>query len=92
MFNLLELYDIPNRQLLFIGNGYISYSDYIVLYEKLREIGELPDSTSLFGTIRGAREKVIEDVYSTEFFGRCFGRKEGSLLNGPSEEFPEVLV
>ena len=79
-------------ELSFFGSSHAAFSDQKVLYEQLRKRGGIPDMGDYFGTIEGERQKVLEDAYLTEFFGRCFGRREGNLLDGPSKKFPEVVV
>jgi len=79
-------------ELSFMGSSHLAFSDQKILYEQLKKTGGLPDLGDVYGTIGGEREKVLEDAYLTAFFDKCFGRNDGELLDGESEEFLEVVV
>ena len=79
-------------ELSFSGSSHSAFSDQIILYEQLKKMGVIPDLGDIYGAIAGERLKVLEHAYLTSFFGKCFGKGRGGLLNGPSEKFPEVVV
>ncbi len=57
----------------------------------LRQAGLIPDLGNPFGTIDGGRILGIESTYLGAFFEMCFAREREMLLEGPSNEYPEVM-
>ncbi|TVY30863.1 putative 1-alkyl-2-acetylglycerophosphocholine esterase [Lachnellula hyalina] len=73
------------------GSLHGAYTDFAVLYDEIIAAGyDVPGAAELLGTIRGARMLEIVGEFAGAWFDRCLQGKREVVLEGPSEEWPEV--
>jgi hypothetical protein len=67
------------------GAEHPNFGDVSLFAGLLKATGDL-------GPISGARCVEIQDVYILAFFDRHLKGKDSALLNGPSSDYPEVVL
>jgi predicted dienelactone hydrolase len=70
------------------GTRHFSYSDMSL--PGYGEILGLPDEA--LGTIDGLRSLAIQNLYFRTFFDKHLREQDSGLLDGPSTEYPEVVI
>jgi dienelactone hydrolase len=73
------------------GTTHASYTDVKSLIHQLAAMKVIPEVlTQTVGTISAERAAAAERAYVAAFFDRHLRGGDGSLLNGPSKEYPDV--
>lgn len=79
------------RELTIEGTAHYSFSDLVGIVDVLGLRDMLPEEAGeMIGTIGGRRVLDVVTSYLGEFFGEFLKGEEGELLDGGSDEFPEV--
>ncbi|MDR8412696.1 lipase [Nonomuraea sp. 3-1Str] len=79
------------RFLSIVGTTHASYTDAKSIIYQLAEMKVIPEAlTQTVGTINPARAAAAERAYVAAFFDRHLRGDHGSLLDGPSEIYPDV--
>ncbi|KAN0093913.1 PAF acetylhydrolase family protein [Hyaloscypha variabilis] len=79
------------RELMLAGSQHNTFTDLPDIVDVLGVGGSLPpEATDMLGTIDGARAFEVITTYVEAFFNFVMTGKDSTLLDKPSEDFPEV--
>lgn len=79
------------NELMLTGSAHGTFTDFPDVLDVLGLAGSLPSEVEeLLGSINAERALEIVTVYVTAFFDRVLKGKKGSVLDGPSKQYPEV--